>query len=1083
MVTRTGRLAALLVSVPFILVTPVPARASLRPEVRLRWVGPRPQPAEAGREFVGQFQVGAGDGGQLENFSISGIGWTVRGVDAPATVALMKGQPRVVTFRAVPTDPAEPLMIRYTWDGVPVERAMRLDAASLDRAYQKHLLAFGDKGGPKLSGMRPRSLQSGQRATTTDFHFQGTFQYTRGDGVILGADGLKVEVIDQDPVFDEVIWSSFLDVNGHFDTHTLWDDCDLSGCDDPDIYLQITAATGVVSVDQDIIFGVPWVWTTPVIPDFTGNDVNFGVMHPDNNSDEDAAAHIFSNITRADRYARRFNIAARQVEVEWPSADGNSSYTKSSEIIHIARANMWDELVHAHEYGHHLNNVYGNLLDPDYQNGYCDDPKPGHCVWCPEHVGEAWQEGFADFWGQRVTEEYMSTYGYDPYVKTNNTLGLYGQDGVDSCSDGFHPGALTEGYVMAVLRDIADSTNDDQDGGAADCDMDATNLGADEIMDVFCNDDPTDITMFLNSFRVRYPQYNMDLWSTVRNVDPGMGFPLPDPTVANTSGTCRLVRTGESMTLSAQGNGSLEQYQWRRNGVNMTDGPNVTGSHGPSLQVQSISIGTAAGDYDCVVKTCDGTKSVTSTSTHVTVFGAPVTPHPYLTWGENSNWQCGNGTNTFKLPPGTYTQLANVVQMGGGRSYSAAVLSDGSVYTWGNGSFGELGNGAATAASPVKINVTNAIQVATGGSHVLALLRDGSVVAWGANQFGEVGDSTLGQHNTPTRSHTTGCITAIAAGNNYSLALTSDGTVLSWGYNGLGSLGRGSIGSYFTTPAPVVGLSNVTAIAAGAYTGFALRGDGTVWAWGYNAFGNLGNGTTTNSGTPVQVQGLSAIRSVAGTQNNGYAVSASGAVWAWGRGGQGAIGDGTFTDHLVPVQANVTNVQKVVAGEGGWAMALLTDGTLKAWGYNYDSVLGTGAIDGTNQPAPATVQNAAAVAGIAAGWGTAHVLGYMAGVTGVATEGSEPAPTALELRVAPVPSRDQTSLAFELPRSGPVTVAVYDVAGRVVRQLVSDSRSAGRYQIIWDGRTRSGQGAPAGVYFARLEGSGSKVTRRIVLMK
>ncbi|HEU4764505.1 MAG TPA: hypothetical protein VFT93_02510, partial [Candidatus Eisenbacteria bacterium] len=192
MVARTGRLAALLVSVLFILLAPPSARASVRPGVRVRWVGARPQPAQAGQEFVGQFEVGSKDPGQLENFGISGKGWTVTGWDAPAAVALSKGQRRVVTFRAVPTDPTEPLTIRYTWAGVPVERAMRLDAASLERAYQKHPIAFRDRGGPKLSGTRPRSLQSGQRATTTAFHFQGTFQYTRGDGTILGADGLKV---------------------------------------------------------------------------------------------------------------------------------------------------------------------------------------------------------------------------------------------------------------------------------------------------------------------------------------------------------------------------------------------------------------------------------------------------------------------------------------------------------------------------------------------------------------------------------------------------------------------------------------------------------------------------------------------------------------------------------------------------------------------------------------------------------------------------------------------------------------------------------------------------------------------------
>jgi hypothetical protein len=276
----------------------------------------------------------------------------------------------------------------------------------------------------------------------------------------------------------------------------------------------------------------------------------------------------------------------------------------------------------------------------------------------------------------------------------------------------------------------------------------------------------------------------------------------------------------------------------------------------------------------------------------------------------------------------------------------------------------------------------------------------------------------------------------------------------------------------------------VIAIAAGHYTGFALRGDGTVWAWGYNAFGELGNNSTTNSGTPVQVQGLPHVRAIAGTEANGYAVSDTGAVYAWGRGGQGAIGNGSFADHLTAVLLPALGgVQKLAAGEGGWAVALLSDGTLKAWGYNYDSVLGTGAPSGSSQATPQTVLGAAAVVDIAAGWGTAHVLGYMSGVTAVATEGPEPAPVALDLRVAPVPSHFQTSLAFELPRSGPVTIAVYDVAGRVVRTLVSESRPAGRHQTTWDGRTRSGRLAPAGIYFARLEEGGAGVTRRIVLMK
>jgi hypothetical protein len=198
----------------------------------------------------------------------------------------------------------------------------------------------------------------------------------------------------------------------------------------------------------------------------------------------------------------------------------------------------------------------------------------------------------------------------------------------------------------------------------------------------------------------------------------------------------------------------------------------------------------------------------------------------------------------------------------------------------------------------------------------------------------------------------------------------------------------------------------------------------------------------------------------------------------------GAIGGGTANWRFVPVQIpGLVNPREVVAGDAGWAMALMQDGTLQAWGYNAAGVLATGAPMGHYRYTPEPVLGVAAANHIAAGYATAHVLGHLMGVTAAETENGAAAPLALAFRVGPVPSGGNTSLAFDLPSAGPARIAVYDVAGRLVRSVVSEPRPAGRHMARWDGRTREGGPAPAGVYFARLERGGETLTRRIVLVR
>jgi len=148
-------------------------------------------------------------------------------------------------------------------------------------------------------------------------------------------------------------------------------------------------------------------------------------------------------------------------------------------------------------------------------------------------------------------------------------------------------------------------------------------------------------------------------------------------------------------------------------------------------------------------------------------------------------------------------------------------------------------------------------------------------------------------------------MTEVAAGQRHSIALKNDGTVWTWGGNNSGQLGNGTFADS-RTPVLVAGLSNVTAISAGYDFSIALRSDGTVWAWGANNTGQLGNGSTTNRNTPAQVNGLSGVIAIdSGNCGHSLAVESDGSVWAWGSGMYGQIGNGFTSLQYDPAEVTL----------------------------------------------------------------------------------------------------------------------------------------------------------------------------------
>ncbi len=463
-------------------------------------------------------------------------------------------------------------------------------------------------------------------------------------------------------------------------------------------------------------------------------------------------------------------------------------------------------------------------------------------------------------------------------------------------------------------------------------------------------------------------------------------------------------------------------------------------------------------------------------------------------------------------------------------SYSSyGVDASGNLYAWGRNNYGQLGIGNTTDQyTPVVVTlpsgVTSWTAVAGGFYHSLAIGSDGNLYAWGFNGYGQLGIGNTTDQHTPVKVTLPSGVTswtAVASGFYHSLAIGSDGNLYAWGWNGYGQLGIGNTTDQYT---PVVvtkpsGVTSWTAVVVGYAHSLAIGSDGNLYAWGYNGYGQLGNGNTTNQSTPVVVtlpSGVTGWTAVAGGYDHSLAIGSDGNLYDWGYNGYGQLGNNTSDNSPHSTPAHVLGV----GGSGNLLLPVELQ-TFTAFVFNNNVELNwTTATEVNNygfeverKPIPNPSQREGAL-GFVAGAGNSnspHDYSFTDQPTGgtsfsyrlkqIDIDGgfkyydavtvSLTSSTIAELmQNSPNPFNPSTAIKFFIPNNSDVTIKIYDMLGREVTTLINNQTTAGYHIVYWNGRDSYGMDAASGVYLYRLtagpstsSGQAFTETKKMVLVK
>ena len=318
-------------------------------------------------------------------------------------------------------------------------------------------------------------------------------------------------------------------------------------------------------------------------------------------------------------------------------------------------------------------------------------------------------------------------------------------------------------------------------------------------------------------------------------------------------------------------------------------------------------------------------------------------------WGSNTDGHLGDGTQTVRRTPvqiGSATSWksvsSNQTSSTDARPFVTALQTDGTMWAWGNNNKGQLADGTQTARfAPTKIGTaTDWVAVTAANAHAVAAKSDGSVWEWGSPGDGAIPANTL----SPTRIGTDSGFETLATAANHTLARKADGSLWTWGYNWVPNLKPYEaqlLPMQRTTPGAASIAGEFTNIEAGRTHVLARKGDGTVWAWGNNSAGWLGDGSITTRELPVQVGSASDWSTIAAGPLTSFGIKTDGTLWGWGDGGDFRFGSLNLGTRTSPILISADTNWKTVAAGWHHTLGIRTDGTLWSWGKNGSGQLGT----------------------------------------------------------------------------------------------------------------------------------------------
>jgi alpha-tubulin suppressor-like RCC1 family protein len=304
------------------------------------------------------------------------------------------------------------------------------------------------------------------------------------------------------------------------------------------------------------------------------------------------------------------------------------------------------------------------------------------------------------------------------------------------------------------------------------------------------------------------------------------------------------------------------------------------------------------------------------------------------TWGNNTYGTLGRPNGVSPYSPAAIGIFNDWVDVTSGRATAAGIRADGSLWTWGYGGEGRLGdNTTVSKSSPVQtVAGGTSWKAVTANDSMLALKNDGTLWAWGYGGNGCLGNSSTAHQSSPVQLLVSGAYKKIASGVEHVAAIRDDGSLWLWGQNTSGALGAGDTIHRSFPAQTVAGGTKWQSVSCGWHYSAAIKTNGTLWTWGRNDYGQLGDNTTTHRSSPVQtVAGGSTWKKVVCSYATMYALKSDGTLWSWGHNDYGTVGDSTVVSKSSPVMIG-SDYKDIYESFSHNAAAIKNDGSLWVWG-------------------------------------------------------------------------------------------------------------------------------------------------------